>query len=334
MFFSSFQKTKLKPNRYELGFTLPFVLILLVVLSITSIILIERVLNAQNLARLDITSSNQEIDSYKIEQDILWRALLELNGVTSDILVSPNAKSKKYLALEPKNDWSRKGEPIIWKGNYNYNENYFRKDPNITIEIRDAGGLIDINYPNEKYLLYIAERLGVPLGRRNRAVKKLVEELQNRSKRIDSENALFSNPLFTGLSDAAEICSIEDWNKINLCQNHHELREIVYAGSGNITNIDLASKEVTEVLLQETNVNSPLKLRRQWSEVQKDRGFGDAFLNLATGLETYIVTFHYSDGKSKQYLLDARIQPTQKPYALYLLSQNITQKMGNNRSVK
>ena len=329
MFLFNFQKVKLRPDRYELGFTLPFVLTLLVVLSITSIILVERVLNAQNLARLDIASSNQEIDSYKIEQDILWRALLELNGVADNLLPSPNTKNKKYMALEPKNDWSRKGEPILWTGNYNYSENYFHKDSDIKTEIRDVGGLIDINYANEKYLLYIAERLGVPSGRRNRAVKKLVEELQNRSERIDSDEALFSNPLFIGLSDAAEICSIAEWNKVNLCQNHHDLRKVIYAGFGKLINIDIASKQVKDILLQEDSTDNLPKARRRWTEIQKDRGFGDAFLDLATGLESYIVTFHYSDGKSKQYLLDARIQPTQKPYALYLLPQNITQTKKN-----
>jgi len=81
MNFSQKMRVSRRPASSDRGFALPLALAVLLVLSMIAIILTERILTAQSLTRSDTSAVDRALEFHIIEQDLIWRALLELYGI-------------------------------------------------------------------------------------------------------------------------------------------------------------------------------------------------------------------------------------------------------------
>ena len=312
MNFSQKMRVSRRPASSDRGFALPLALAVLLVLSMIAIILTERILTAQSLTRSDTSAVDRALEFHIIEQDLIWRALLELYGIQPVL-----DRQRVYVAEPPSSPWPRDGTLMSWNGNYLSSPVAVNPDKKFSIRVKDVSGLIDVNYANREYIQFLAEKFEVPAGQKGAATDRLLTEIQARKPSMEESTGIENSPLFMGLHDVTEICAMTGWSASRMCRDEGQLKDVAYAGLGMITNISLASPEVKKLLLGNMVSSEPAENRLLWRQIQQDRGFIDFFISDGEGYQTYQITVKHPDSRNTHYLLDVRIQPDQRPYRLY-----------------
>lgn len=323
----------------EDGFALPFVLAALLVLSLSVAVMVERVLDAQTLARSQRQALTTRIERAALETDLVWRALVEAHGV-APTFEGVRDGAPTYLVRPPNGNWRRRGETAPWTPSY---DDVWRRltleartsdlppddgedsgtdaPPGVSVSVRDTRGLIDLNYVDLRYLAFVADRLGVPARRQPTAARALASYV--RARRGDEEDpgrigavstGELGLSLYAGLVDPAEICGLADWSEIELCRDPGRLRQLAFGGNGLAPNIYVSPPDVRALLLGQPAPDDPLRLEMLWERIQTEAGFYDNFQNLGDGRGLYVVTFTHANGWRSDALLDVRLQADGRPY--------------------
>jgi hypothetical protein len=291
---------------------MPLTLAVLVILCYIVATGLQRVEVARAEARLTQSAMNTAIDYDRLEQDVLWRGLLETNGRQ----INPLSLSDfVYMARNPNNLWVPDAKAYIWSPTY---ADLTAELPRALVVVQDEATKIDLNQTQSEYIRFIAERANLP-GGKDRAVRDLQAYIAERTPVAMSGDGSLRILQRSGLQDPVEICSIPSWSGWELCKTPEKLRELTTAGVGLVPNIRIASPEAKTFLLGRgfAGETGTQILEMEWVETRVNYGFYSPVQGLGVGGERFTVTIlPRGAARALRFELDARVQETGLPYAV------------------
>lgn len=292
------------------GFAMPLTLAVLLILSYIIAISLQRVEVSRAEARLASATLDDILDSTLVEQDVLWRSLLEI--LTRQVTGTGVAI---YGARPPENAWAPTARAFLWSPTYGalVDENF----PTALVVIHDEASKIDLNNPSEGYLRLIAVRAGLGSGSADRAVRELQAYINERTPVAIGADEFLRFPQRSGLIDPLEICALSSWSRWELCSRPEALRELATADVGLVPNIRMMTPENAEFLLGEPPGFDITEVETQWRELRITYGFYNPLQGIGTGGQRFTVTIiPRSAQRAFRFEIDTRVQETGHPFAI------------------
>ena len=303
----------------DAGFALPLALTVLVLLSYVIASGLQRVRVAQADIRLAQANIRTDILRFNLEEDVVWRTLLEAVG--RQAAFDLENEQPRYNATAPQSPWRRDGTPFLWSTNYPDITQQGHLVPALVI-VQDEVGKIDLNFRNRHYLMFLAERLDIPAGRRVKAVESLTDYIESRTPSpIDLEDTLIL-PTRTGIQDPDELCTLDIWNQTELCADRERLRDMFTGGLGMPPNILLASPDIAAFLLGGRDHKDEPAKALAWIEVQQRYGFYDLFGTISTGgIKMSVTIIPAGAVTALRFDVDSRGSSQTNPFSIRLRRQ-------------
>ena len=144
------------------------------------------------------------------------------------------------------------------------------------ITVLDGAGLIDLNSPNDSFILYIAEQLGSENPRI--ALESLRDFTDSDSfRRLDGaeqanyeDNVLVPN---TPLRSAEEVCDVKGWVELQICQDAFLRSSILQASEGRMFQYRTAGSSARDIVLPERGQIAESQQVLRWIRMSETRGF-------------------------------------------------------------
>ncbi|MEL6687292.1 MAG: hypothetical protein AAFP97_06705 [Pseudomonadota bacterium] len=291
------------------GFAMPLTLAVLLILSYVIAVGLQRIEVSQAEARLSSATTADVLDATLVEQDVVWRGVLEL-------LAKPIAgvAANNYGARAPDNSWTANARAYLWSPTY---RELGRDFPTALVVIHDEASKIDLNNTDEAYLRFIAERAQLGPGNTDRAVTELQNYMNARRPLPLSADDSLRIPQRSGLLDPLEVCALQYWSRWELCSRPEAFRELFTADVGLIPNIRMMTPEAARFLLREGFSTDILELEREWTSQRITYGFYNPLSGIGTGGQRFTVTIiPQSAQRAFRFEIDSRVQETGDPFAI------------------
>ncbi|MEM7728817.1 MAG: hypothetical protein AAF311_06030 [Pseudomonadota bacterium] len=297
------------------GFAMPLTLAIVAVMAYLVATGVQRVEVARAEARLAQSNVEEITDLSRIEQDVVWRGVLELLGKSS---IGDSPQFDRYLARPPDTEWKADGMPRIWRPVYS--DPYGRNLPTALVMIRDEASKLDVNSPVKGYISLLAERAGLSSGVRSRAVDAHLDYVSDRTPRAINNDDVLRLPHRSGMLDPLEICGLEGWSEWDLCEDEEAVRSLFTAGVGLIPNMDMLSADAARFLLGRSDRQDLASRNTEWRELRARNEFYDPLEGTGLGGVRFDVTILIrNSNRALRFILDTRTQERNEPFAIKTL---------------
>lgn len=204
-------------KRREGGFVLPYVLVTIAILSIASLIALERLSAANAMVASFQGRSSAEAAFANVENQLLY-VVLSAEPVEGGLHVFPPQTSgadpnlSRRKALVPKDKfWSAKAQPRVFKTPYGP----------VSVTYRDSGAFVPLNTAPMQDIAKTLQILGVGPDASRQAAARLIDYRDSDNmrsfrgaERADYRLHKLSGPANSPLRDYAELRQILGWDKI------------------------------------------------------------------------------------------------------------------------
>jgi hypothetical protein len=293
------------------GFALPFGLVVLVALAFSLATLAIHVKLSQRTAAVYSIALADQIAFASVEQELVYRALLEYHGRQPSVGFLEEAEPEFYGPRIEAPFFTR-GEVHAFQAVYGQRAPLFDDMPTMIMKLQDTEGMLDVNYKSEGYLTYLAELSGVSPSEAKRAGAVLNRALIENQRPLSAKR----HQVF-GLSHAHQICDLEIWNSSEICESRAELAFMFATRQSLMPNFRYVSDELKLEIAPQVDYGPRAGSELAWIRIQEQRGFYDHLsFSTGNGLE-YIVALSREDStKQKRFKLSLFHVNGYRPYSI------------------
>lgn len=297
----------------ERGFVLPLTLVLIVALAFLLTLTMEQIASARARAAVFNQIAINGFDRHAVEQDIVYRALLERFG--RDYSRSLDLQSFTYKGAAPTGEWAADSQAFVWGGVYQSGEQTNGIAGHLQrfdVKIQDTSGLLDINYTDEAYVTFLADYLSLPTARQRRAVSDLRATIDDRKWLGDSRS-----PRVHGFYRPAELCLQEIWREAPICDTPSKVAFTLTAREGRLPNFDTMPTWMRRYFVPDYDSLPPLRARSEWDKFRRERGMLGVFEAFGGLRLNYIVAIHEQNTTYQdRFMLDVVSDRQGRPYTI------------------
>ncbi len=306
----------------EAGYVIPFVLVVVLILSLSVASLAETLSVARERAQLRGQETRARLNTYSIEQEIAYRALLEYYGKLPVDQFGSGAT--RYRAREPENTWTTDSTVYKWSGVYRRSASLPSPLDERRVSIQSTNGLPDLAARDPDILRLYAERLGLNGLKSRRAVSILLQyQEKQREKLIGSlgeenqQDPFYRDAAGKPLFLPQEVCSLEVWSEIAVCDRPDKVAFSLSVGAGMQPNLDDAPSHMIATLLGQTGPGDKVEVDRAWSSMLREAGVEPSLGRLFALGSQLVVAIETSDpGKQIRIRLEVTGSDGERPYAV------------------
>ena len=290
---------------------MPLCLVVIALLALSAATLSTSLQTATARAQLQQDTLNFEWSMHNLEQQVIWRSLLERAAVNSQFQ-GQEVSARVERGLAQAGPWDTRSNPIEWRGLYGTEE---FEATRYQVIIQDARGLFDINYPSENYLGYALRTMNVPPSQRRKALEDVRTRVAEFAAiRIVGDEG-YRTTTVTGLNSMSDLCGLEAWSSIELCNSPTTLAKYVTFGSGSLPNIKLSPDYLRDEMGVRAFGTGEAGLISDWERIQQREGFYDPLLASGTGGRKFHIWLHdQRAGLQRYFELDHSIDPALRPF--------------------
>ena len=300
-----------RPRKAEQGFVMPLCLVVIALLALSAATLSTSLQTATARAQLQQDTLNFEWSMHNLEQQVIWRSLLERAAINSQFQ-GQQVLAQVERELDQAGPWDTRSNPIEWRGLYDTEE---FEAGRYKVIIQDARGLFDINYPSETYLSYALRTMNVPPSQRRKALEDIRTRVAEFAALRIVGDEEYRTTTVSGLSGMSDLCGLEAWSSIELCDSPTALAKYVTFGSGSLPNIKLTPDYLRDEMGVRSVGAGDAGLISDWERIQQREGFFDPLLASGAGGRKFHIWLHdQRAGLQRYFELDHSLDPALRPF--------------------
>lgn len=301
-----------KSDSLRNGFALPLTLGVLLVLSLTTLGVMQSIDTFTDRIEYFKTDTESDWGLYSVEQQVVWDALIaqdkiQRSGRLAEIGNGP------VVADERHSRWQTDSEPM----RYLHDTQDDGERLAYNVKVQDKLGLLDINIVNKDYLNFVARTLEISSGQRRHMTNALRDEIERHKRVKQTDDELFRNSSVTGLNTAYDLCRVKSWKSSSQCSNPTNLLHFIHFGSGLLANTRLSPKHITDKIGIRHNLGDLDKML-DWERIQQREGFYDPLQTNKSGGNGFHIWIEVSRTRKTIFLdLDLDSASVRAPYAIH-----------------
>ncbi|MFN3214019.1 MAG: hypothetical protein ACE37M_13025 [Henriciella sp.] len=292
---------------------MPLCLVVIALLALTAATLSQSLQTATARAQLQKDVIDFEWSMHNLEQQVVWRSVLE-RAVVNAQFDGQAISGRTATLIELSGPWDKRSTPMEWQSLY---ENEDLENDRYEVTVQDTRGLLDINYPSESYLSFALRSMDIPPSKRRRALEEIRSRISDfQALRIVGDEGYRTNTV-TGLTGIADLCGLETWGSFELCDAPVALAKYLTFGSGSLPNIKLTPDSLRDEMGVRAFGSSDAALISDWERVQQREGFYDPLLASGPGGSRFHVWLHdQSTGTQRFFELHHSLDPNLSPFRI------------------
>ena len=295
------------------GFVLPLTLALIMALAFSLSLVLEQTANSRMRAALFTDVALQAFEDHAVEQEIVYRALLELHGRDHS---NQTSDQPPYMGLVPTGNWQARSVPFMWTGVYGADPIEGSTDTTQMthwVSVQDTSGLLDVNYSDPNYLTFLADYLEIPPSQRRRAVRDFRQLIQDSKWFGDKKTDRVD-----GLARASQLCQQPIWSRAALCKAPSDLTHYLTAREGRLPNYRTMPEYLKRQLIPDYESLDWLQGSMAWESLRRSLGFPGYLEAIGGELTHYMVTVsHPKDAFQKRFMLNVLYERHGRPYSIH-----------------
>lgn len=307
----------------QAGFVMPLCLVVIALLALTAVTLMQSLVSATERAQLQKDMVDRDWAKHNVEQQIIWRATVEaaaLSTRTDFSEISPAAAQLRVSA----GAWDTRSNAIQWQGSHSTTD---IAQGRYKVFVQDARGLLDLNYKDDDYVVFLTKVLGFSAGERILASNSLGEKIAQFEALTVLGDEEFRTKNITGMTRKEELCRLNGWSRHEICTSETELMRYATFGTGVLPNILVAPqllKDRIGLRVSSDRISSSIS---EWEKVQRREGFYDPYQSSnGQGLRFHVWIDDDSYGTKSFFALELVLENGQRPF-------NISQRIDENVAV-
>ncbi len=298
-------------KRAESGFVMPLCLVVIALLALTAVTLMQSLNSATARAQLQKDMLDREWAKHNVEQQIIWRALVQNVVASSRSGFEPLSPAAAQLQ-EAAGRWDTQFDAMDWNG---VHANTDLPNGRFKVYVQDARGLLDLNYAQDAYLDYLTRLLKVPASSRRAAIGSVREQIAAFQQLTTQGDEGFRTKTVIGLTGKNELCRLRGWQDQPLCEPGTELFRYATFGSGAIPNVQLMPKHLKDDIGLKQSTDRLATAILEWESVQQSEGFYDPFQSAGGGGLRYHIWVHDESYSTRSFFaLELVLDSGQRPF--------------------